>query len=120
MNSPTISAEMSSSALEVLAIARSSAVFRPLIEEHADFRELLVRAADAAATGPYRVRLIEALTLATTAGDKAVEVMCIGDAAELGKWRRIHALACEDLGRLLKQLVPAMVPIGEEVSSAPN
>jgi hypothetical protein len=119
MNSPTISAEMSNSARDILAIVQSSAVFRPLIEEHPELLALLFRAAEAA-TDPYRVRLIEALTLATSANDKRVEAMCSGDAAELAKWTRIASQAGEDLGRLLKQLVPTAVPIGEDVSIAPN
>lgn len=105
-------------AQQVLAIIDSSVVYRNLIEEHPELLALLCRAAEAA-TGPDHARLLESLTLATSACDKAVDAMCSGDAAELAKWRRISGSACEDLGRVLKQLCPEATPIGGAASSSP-
>ena len=111
---------MSSSALEVLAIAESSQTFRWMMEKQPELRALLIDAADVARSGPSRASLIQVLTIVTTATDKRVDATCKGDDAELAKWTRIASQASEDLGRLLKQLVPTAVPIGDDVSSAPN
>ena len=120
MNSPTISgSKTSSSALEILAIARSSETFRWMIESSPGLLALLIEASEVAAKSDSdRARLIEAVACVAHANDKRVDAVCSGDAVELEKWKRVAWAASEDLGRLLKQLCPGATPI-EAVSSEP-
>lgn len=110
---------MSSSALEVLAIARSSETFRWMIESSPALLALLIEASEVAAKSDSdRARLIETVACVAHANDKRVDAVCNGDAVELEKWKRVAWAASEDLGRLLKQLCPGATPI-EVVSSEP-
>jgi hypothetical protein len=110
---------MSSSALEILAIARSSETFRWMIESSPALLALLIEASEVAAKSDSdRARLIETVACVAHANDKRVDARCIGDAVELEKWERVAQTASEDLGRLLKQLCPGATSI-EVVSSEP-
>jgi len=105
--------------LEVLAIVDSDQTFRWMMGKQPELRALLIEAANAAGGGPAHASLIQVLTIVTSASDKSIDAFCRGDAPELAKWRYLHSAASEDLGRLLKQLVPTAVPIGEDVIAAP-
>lgn len=116
MNEPTLS----SSALEVLAIAESSEAFRSMMEKQPELRALLIEAANASGNGPDHARLTEVLTVATSATDKRVDAICRGDSPEFAKWSRIASAACEDLGRLLKELCPWATPIESNALDVPS
>ena len=75
--------------------------------------------ADAAAESSELQRLFEAVALATSATDKAVEATCSGNDADLAKWTPIAHRAGEELGQILKQLCPDARPIGGDVSATP-
>ena len=112
---------LSSSALEVLVILRSSAVFRPLIEQHPDLLALFIQAADSATTAADRERLIGAVTRATAASDKCVDAVCGGgNVVDLTELNLTANRASEQLGQILKELVPSAVPITIGVSAAPS
>jgi hypothetical protein len=112
---------LSSSALEVLAILRSSKVFRPLIEEHPDLLALFIQAADSTTTAADRERLIGAVTRATAAGDKCIEALCSGgNVVDLTELNLTADRASEELGQILKKLVPSAVPITIDASAAPS
>jgi hypothetical protein len=109
---------LSSSALEVLAIVRSSAVFRPLIEQYPDLLALFTQAADSAKSIADRARLIGAVTRAMTASDKCVEEICRTGVADLSELSIAANRACEELGQVLKELVPSAVTIGIDMSGS--
>jgi hypothetical protein len=111
---------LSTTALEILAIADSCETFRWLMKEHPELRRLLVEAANAAGRGSLRGRLIGAIAVATSANDKSVDAFLRGDTAELAKWNRVATEACEDLGRLLKEICPWATPIESNAVDAPS
>jgi hypothetical protein len=110
-------------ACEVLAIARSSAVFRPLIEDNPDLFAVLVQAADSAKTIADYARLIGALTRAVLAGDKCVDLICrskSGALVDLTEASPIAHRAGVELGEILRELVPAAGTIGIVRASGPH
>ncbi len=112
-------------AREVLAIARSSAVFRPLIEDNPDLFAVLVQAADSAKTIADYARLIGALTRAVLAGDKCVDLICrskSGAFVDLTEMNLVANRANEELGQILHELVPSAGTIGipPSIGSAPS
>jgi len=120
MNSLTIS---SGSASELLELVVRSEVLGSLVEQHADFRELLVQAAEAAAkSSDLERRLFEAVALAACTTDRAFEARWSGgssSSAELAELDLRASRANENLGAVLRELCPEAAPIEEGVSSAP-
>ena len=116
MNNRIISAPAS----ELLELIRGSEVLRSLVEEHADLRELLIQAADAAAKSSELSRLFEVVALAACTSDRAVEVSCNEGRAELEEIKRLNARASETLGAILREFCPDARPIESNTSSLPN
>jgi hypothetical protein len=120
---PLTNPTLSDPALEVLALIRSSEVMKSLVEAHPDLRELLIQAAEVAAEDTLARRaFIGAIARAIYEGDRAVEIFCSGDSADLTEQMLRASQANENLGKVLKQLCPTAVPIliGGAASSASN
>jgi hypothetical protein len=118
MNSPTISGPAS----QLLELIRESEILKALVEKHADLRELLIQAADAAAKSSELQRLFEAVAIAATASDREFEVHWSGkntNSAELGELKLLASQANENLGMVLREFCPDARPLVEDVSAAP-
>jgi hypothetical protein len=111
-------------ASQLLELARNGEVLRSLVDKHADFRELLIQAADAAAKSPdLEQRLFEAVALATCTTDRSFQARWSGGSsndAELAELDLRASRANENLGAVLLELCPKATPIGKDVSSAPS
>jgi hypothetical protein len=110
----------SDAAAQVLAMVQSSEVLRSLVEKHADLRELLIQAADAAAESSELQRLFEAVALAAAASDRELEARWSGNdnSAELAKLELLASQAHENLGTVLREFCPdAPATIGDDVSA---
>ncbi len=121
MSAPT---PISGPASQLLELVRKSEVLRSLVDEHADFRELLIQAADAAAkSSDLEQRLFEAVALATCTTDRTFEARWSGGGsndAELAELDLRASRANENLGAVLLELCPEATPIGEGVGGAPS
>jgi hypothetical protein len=118
MNSPAISRPAS----ELLELIRESEVLRSLVEKHADLRELLIQAADAAAESSELQRLFEAVAIAAAASDREFEVHWSGkntNSAELAELDLLASQANENLGAVLREFCPDARPIGGDVGVSP-
>jgi hypothetical protein len=119
MNNPTISGPAS----QLLELTRGSEVLRLLVERHADLRELLIQAADAAAESSELQRLFEAVALAAAAGDREFEARWSGNdnSTELATLALLTSQADENLGAVLREFCPnAPATLGEDVSAPAN
>lgn len=114
---------LSDPALEVLALIRSSEVLKSLVDAHPDLLELFIQAAEVAAEDTLTRRaFIGAVARAVYEGDRAVEILCSGNGADLTEQILRASQADENLAQMLKRLCPDAVPIpiGGDSSSAPN
>jgi hypothetical protein len=112
---------ISGPASQLLALIRGSEVLRSLVKEHADLRELLIQAADAAAKSSELQRLFEAAALAAAASDREFEARWSGNSAELAELELLASQSFENLGAVLREFCPEARPIGGDVSEAiPN
>jgi hypothetical protein len=111
---------ISEPAAQLLELIRESEILRSLVEKHADLRELLIQAADAAAKSSELQRLFEAVAIAAAASDREFEVHWSGkdaNSAELAELDLLASQANENLGMVLRELCPDARPLDEDVSA---
>ncbi len=120
MTNPTLSDPALDVVALIYSLIYSSEVLKSMVDGHPDLLDLFVKAAHVAAEDKLRSRaFFGAVARAVYESDRAVEIMCSGDGADLTEQMLLASRANEDLGRLLKQLVPTAVPIGDDATSSP-
>jgi hypothetical protein len=117
MNNPTISA----TALRLLELIQSNAVLRTAVEDRPDLLAIFIRAADVAAKmSADRRRLVEAVTRAADASDRAVEAIRDGIVGELAERLLVAGREIENLGEALKEFGSAPGAKTSDASSESN
>jgi hypothetical protein len=121
MKNPTISGPAS----QLLEVIRESEVFRSLIEQHTDLRELIIKAARRGGEFRSSSVLFEAVAPSACTSSRFFEARCSGNkgnSAELGELELLASQADEHLGTVLREFCPgAPATIGDEVNAAaPN
>jgi hypothetical protein len=111
MNDHTISGP----ALRLHELIQSSFALRPIVARHPDLLSALMLAAARAEECGKSDHLIEVVGRVAWTGDRIVEA---GNDTELAERILPADRAAEDLGNILRELVPEALPIGG-VSSAP-
>src|SRR5258708_36042581 len=113
MSAPT---PISGPASQLLELVRKSEVLRSLVDEHADFRELLIQAADAAAkSSDLEQRLFEAVALSTCTTDRTFEARWSGGGSKDADVRKLDV---PDLVADQKQetVLPGVRPAANSIS----
>jgi hypothetical protein len=117
MNHPTISA----TALRLLELIQSNAVLRTAVEDRPDLLTLFIRAANVAAKmSADRARIVQAVTSAADASDRAVEAIRDGKVGELADLLLKAGHEIESLAKLLKEFDPIAAAVSDEADKASN
>lgn len=103
---PTISGHT----LQLLELIQSNAILRTAVEDRPDLLALFIRAADVAAKmSADRSHLVEAVTRAADASDRALEAIHDGKVGELADRLIVAAHEIENLGKALQAFSPVAV-----------
>jgi hypothetical protein len=119
MNDPISNSEVSGSAVQVLAIVQSGIALSPIVAQHPDLLSALIEAAARADERGRSDLLIEIVARVACTGDR-LAVADSHNAAEFAERILLADRAAEDLGDILRELVPERFPIGGASSSPAN
>jgi hypothetical protein len=110
---------LSPSALQLVELIESNRDLRTTIERRPELLPLFIHAADLAAKiSADRFLVLEAVTRAADASDKALAAIRNGEVVQMAELLLTAASAIEELCRFLKELVPPTITIGTDASTS--